>query len=122
MYAANGARPRRSASRVWPARRNRGLDGAEADAGNTASAVTYAGAERLTVSRIGDEAIHLRDNSTDNVVSGNTVSDTGHRKPQYGEGIYVGTANSFWPSVDYRNSSHRRAAAGCGAVALIAWS
>jgi Right handed beta helix region len=55
--------------------------------------------ERLTVSHIGDEAIHLRDNSTDNVVTGNTVSDTGHRKPQFGEGIYIGTANSNWCSV-----------------------
>ena len=55
--------------------------------------------ERLTVSHIGDEAIHLRDNSTDNVVSGNTVSDTGHRKPQFGEGIYIGTANSNWCSI-----------------------
>ena len=28
----------------------------------------------------------------------------------------------FWPSVEYRYSSHSRAAAGSGAVALIAWS
>jgi hypothetical protein len=55
--------------------------------------------ERLTVTRIGDEAIHLRDLSTDNTVTGNLVSDTGHRKPQYGEGIYVGTANSNWCDV-----------------------
>jgi hypothetical protein len=55
--------------------------------------------DRLTVSRIGDEAIHLRDQSTDNTVTGNLVSDTGHRKPQYGEGIYVGTANSNWCDV-----------------------
>jgi len=55
--------------------------------------------EKLTVSRIGDEGIHLRDNSTDNVVRANTVSDTGHRKAQYGEGIYIGTANSNWCSI-----------------------
>lgn len=55
--------------------------------------------EKLTVDHIGDEAIHLRDNSTDNTVTGNTVSDTGHRKPQYGEGIYIGTANSNWCSI-----------------------
>jgi len=52
--------------------------------------------EGLTVSRIGDEAIHLRKFSTDNVVRGNTISDTGHRKPKFGEGIYIGTAESNW--------------------------
>lgn len=55
--------------------------------------------KKLTVSDIGDEGIHLRDNSTDNLVTGNTISGTGHRKPQYGEGIYVGTANSNWCTV-----------------------
>ena len=50
----------------------------------------------LTVSRVGDEAIHLRDHSTDNLVTGNTISETGARKPKFGEGIYVGTAESNW--------------------------
>lgn len=50
----------------------------------------------LTVRQIGDEAIHLRATSTDNRVVGNTVSDTGLRKPDFGEGIYVGTAESNW--------------------------
>ncbi|MEO6532833.1 MAG: hypothetical protein ABIO06_04575 [Pseudolysinimonas sp.] len=57
--------------------------------------------EKLTVTTIGDEAIHLRDNSTDNVVTGNTVSGTGHRKAQYGEGIYIGTANSNWCTITH---------------------
>src|ERR1700748_2007603 len=30
--------------------------------------------------------------------------------------------NRFWPSVEYKNSSHSRAAAGSGAYLLIAWS
>ena len=50
----------------------------------------------LLVTSMGDEAIHLRADSTDNVVSGNVVRDTGKRKPKFGEGIYVGTANSNW--------------------------
>ena len=29
--------------------------------------------------------------------------------------------NRFWPSVEYRNSSHSRAAAGSGADLVIAW-
>jgi hypothetical protein len=45
---------------------------------------------------VGDEGIHLRDDSTDNVVERSTVRRTGLRKPQYGEGIYVGTAQSNW--------------------------
>ena len=55
--------------------------------------------EGLTVSHTGDEAIHLRNFSTDNIVRNNTVSDTGHRKPKYGEGIYIGSAESNWCDV-----------------------
>ena len=50
----------------------------------------------LNVQQIGDEAIHLRAFSTDNQVTGNEISDTGLRKPKFGEGIYVGTAESNW--------------------------
>ncbi|MGZ8803678.1 MAG: hypothetical protein ACXWZG_00065 [Microbacterium sp.] len=50
----------------------------------------------LIVSHIGDEAIHLRAGSTDNQVLENTISDTGLRKPKFGEGIYIGTAESNW--------------------------
>ena len=50
----------------------------------------------LTVSGTGDEAIHLRTNSTDNVVLGNTISDTGNRRDKFGEGVYIGSAVSNW--------------------------
>jgi Right handed beta helix region len=50
----------------------------------------------LYVGTIGDEAVHLRTFSTDNVVVGNTVRDTGHRNEKFGEGIYVGSAHSNW--------------------------
>jgi hypothetical protein len=50
----------------------------------------------LTVSEIGDEAIHLRAFSTDNIVAGNTISNTGLRREKFGEGIYIGTAESNW--------------------------
>ena len=53
----------------------------------------------LTVRQIGDEAIHLRAYSTDNRVVGNDVSDTGLRKPEFGEGIYVGSAEESWCEV-----------------------
>jgi parallel beta-helix repeat protein len=50
----------------------------------------------MTVTQIGDEAIHLRGTSTDNIVRDNTISDTGLRKEKFGEGIYIGTAESNW--------------------------
>jgi hypothetical protein len=50
----------------------------------------------LNVTKIGDEAIHLRRNSSDNAVVGNFISDTGNRREKFGEGIYIGTAESNW--------------------------
>ena len=67
-----------------------GQKGVMAD-GTTGSVI-----EGLTVTVIGDEAIHLRSGSTDNLVTGNTISETGQRRDRFGEGIYVGTAESNW--------------------------
>ena len=64
--------------------------------GLMADGVTHSVIRALTVSQIGDEGIHLRQFSTDNVVEGNTIFDTGLRKPKFGEGIYIGTAESNW--------------------------
>jgi hypothetical protein len=64
--------------------------------GVMADATTGTVIRDLTVSHIGDEAIHLRAGSTDNQVLRNTISDTGLRKPKFGEGIYIGTAESNW--------------------------
>ncbi|GAB3658409.1 hypothetical protein GCM10027589_18950 [Actinocorallia lasiicapitis] len=50
----------------------------------------------LTVHDIGDEGIHLRNNSSDNLVIGNSVSKTGLRREKFGEGIYIGNAQSNW--------------------------
>ncbi len=52
--------------------------------------------EGLLVEDVGDEAIHLRTFSTDNVVRGNEIRDTGQRRDKFGEGVYVGTAESNW--------------------------
>ncbi|GAA3590251.1 hypothetical protein GCM10022198_12690 [Klugiella xanthotipulae] len=59
-------------------------------------ATAHASLTGLTVTDIGNEGIHLRNNSVSNTVSGNTVSHTGKVKPKFGEGIYVGTAESNW--------------------------
>jgi hypothetical protein len=50
----------------------------------------------LTVRQIGDEGIHLREFSSDNLVVGNTVGHTGLNREKYGEGVYLGTAKSNW--------------------------
>lgn len=50
----------------------------------------------VSVSDIGDEGIHLRTFSSQNVVKNNFVSQTGQTSPQFGEGIYLGSANSNW--------------------------
>jgi len=50
----------------------------------------------LYVHDVGDEAIHLRSFSTDNVVEGNLIRRTGLHSKFFGEGIYVGSANKNW--------------------------
>ncbi len=47
----------------------------------------------------GDEAIHLRKFSSYNLVTGAEIHDTGRRNTKFGEGIYVGSAQSNWSSV-----------------------
>jgi len=56
----------------------------------------YSVIQGLTVQHIGDEAIHLREFSDDDLVLGNTVRDTGSLNPKFGEGVYIGTAQSNW--------------------------
>lgn len=55
--------------------------------------------DALTVSGIGDEGIHLRHNSSSNLVENCNVSDTGLLKSKFGEGIYVGTSVNNWATV-----------------------
>ncbi|MEV5407861.1 right-handed parallel beta-helix repeat-containing protein [Thermopolyspora sp. NPDC052614] len=50
----------------------------------------------LTVHHIGDEAIHLRNFSSDNVVQYCLIYATGLRREKFGEGVYLGTAESNW--------------------------
>ncbi len=50
----------------------------------------------LYVHDIGDEAIHLRSFSSDNIVEGTVVRRTGLYNTFFGEGIYIGSANSNW--------------------------
>lgn len=58
--------------------------------------VTHSVVQGLSISQIGDEALHLRRNSTDNLVLDNDISRTGLRKEKFGEGIYVGSSVNNW--------------------------
>jgi len=50
----------------------------------------------LEIHNIGQEAIHLRTFSTHNLIEDNYIHDTGKTAPQYGEGVYVGSAHTKW--------------------------
>jgi hypothetical protein len=50
----------------------------------------------VEVSNVGDEAVHFRKASSDNVVKNSVIHDTGKKQPQYGEAIYFGSAKSNW--------------------------
>lgn len=45
---------------------------------------------------IGDEGVHFRSCSSDGVLRNSFIHDTGVNSAQYGEGVYVGSANSNW--------------------------
>jgi hypothetical protein len=51
----------------------------------------------LTVNNIGVEGVHMRTFSAYNEVAYCTIEDTGVRNEQFGEGLYLGSANSNWP-------------------------
>jgi hypothetical protein len=57
--------------------------------------------DSIKVTNIGTEAIHFRKFSSNNILQYAEVNNTGLQTPSYGEGIYVGSANSNW--ADYTN-------------------
>ncbi|WP_053746837.1 right-handed parallel beta-helix repeat-containing protein [Streptomyces sp. NRRL WC-3618] len=73
----------------------------DAQKGVMADGVVGTVIQGLTVEQIGDEAIHLRNFSSDNMIRDNTVHTTGLRREKYGEGIYIGTAESNWCTVTH---------------------
>jgi hypothetical protein len=68
--------------------------------------VTGVAVQGLLVDQIGDEAVHLRRNSTKNVVRGLSIGQTGLRKPKFGEGVYIGTAESNWCEITKCEQDH----------------
>ncbi|MET7420855.1 cellulose binding domain-containing protein [Dactylosporangium sp. NPDC005555] len=52
--------------------------------------------DNLYVHHIGDEGVHFRRSSSDGVIRDSTIEYTGTAQPAYGEGVYLGSANSNW--------------------------
>lgn len=73
-----------------------GLKGFIADGAN------YCLIDGIIVSKIGEEGIHLRKFSKHNIIQNCQISYTGLKTPDYGEGIYIGSAVSNW--ANYSNS------------------
>jgi hypothetical protein len=55
--------------------------------------------DNLFVTNIGEEAIHLRKFSSKNTIQNCEITYAGLKTPDYGEGIYIGTAKSNWATV-----------------------
>jgi len=68
---------------------------------NSFKGLTVVNSDRITatdleIQHIGFEAIHLRAQTADSEVTFNRVHDTGVIRPEYGEGIYIGTSDANW--------------------------
>lgn len=50
----------------------------------------------VKIFHIGEEALHLRKYSTQNTITNCDISETGLGTPDYGEGIYIGSAKNNW--------------------------
>jgi hypothetical protein len=52
--------------------------------------------DSIKVFNIGEEGIHLRKFSSHNTIQNSEISQVGLKTPDYGEGIYIGSAKSNW--------------------------
>jgi hypothetical protein len=50
----------------------------------------------IKVFNIGEEAIHLRKFSSHNTIQNVEIANTGLKTPDYGEGVYIGSAKNNW--------------------------
>jgi chitosanase len=53
--------------------------------------------DRLLMQRIAQEGVHLRRNSTDNLLIRSTIVDTGRTAPDYGRAVTIGLTSNLWP-------------------------
>jgi len=64
--------------------------------GVMADRVSYNLIDSVRVYNIGEEAIHLRTFSSHNMIQRCDISNTGLKTPDYGEGVYIGSAKNNW--------------------------
>lgn len=50
----------------------------------------------ITVSNLGNEGVHFRQGSSNNIIQNSTIFNTGLVEDWFGEGIYIGSAKSNW--------------------------
>lgn len=74
----------------------RDLDVRGGQKGVVLDATTHSTLSGLTISDVGQEGLHLRAGSADNTVRSVTIERTGRTDPEFGEGVYVGSAESNW--------------------------
>ncbi|MDB5799749.1 MAG: hypothetical protein JWL63_688 [Rhodocyclales bacterium] len=55
--------------------------------------------KNLTVHDVQDEGVHFRQSSSDNIIQNSTIYNTGLVQPDFGEGVYLGSAKSNWASI-----------------------
>lgn len=63
--------------------------------------------DNLAIHHIDEEAVHFRTASCDNTIMNSIIKITGLKKPDYGEGVYIGSAKTNWvnnqPDLSHRN-------------------
>jgi hypothetical protein len=74
-----------------------GFTVANAKKGIMIDASTHVTIDGVYVHDIGDEGVHFRRSSADGAIQNSRIENTGQTQPQFGEGIYLGSANSNWP-------------------------
>jgi len=76
-----------------------GLTVATAAKGIVLDGSTHTVISGVDVGTIGQEGVHFRAGSSDGVIENSRVHNTGVTSPQFGEGVYIGSAKSNWASV-----------------------
>ncbi|WP_439657457.1 cellulose binding domain-containing protein [Lentzea sp. HUAS TT2] len=52
--------------------------------------------DAVSVHHVDEEAVHFRRSSADGIIRNSVITDTGLVQPGFGEGVYLGSANSNW--------------------------
>ncbi|MGW4210701.1 right-handed parallel beta-helix repeat-containing protein [Lentzea sp. NPDC004789] len=74
----------------------RGITVAESKKGIVLDNSHHVTIDGVTVRKIDEEGVHFRRSSADGVLRNSTITDTGVVTKDYGEGVYLGSANSNW--------------------------